>query len=426
MTGCPRVLTIAFSCLLLAGSLLAGSSLMGPVGADEAPAVPRKGPASSTSVAPKADRGWADVPLPRAVHKGLKWLVISQRKDGGWNQDGGRSTATAKRRRSSPLTSAQSSPVQSDVGNTAFAVLAIMDAGNAPNRGVFQGPVHRGVKYLLKEVEASPEKGLQVTDRTGTQIQRKIGRYADTFLAARVLVMADGNMRSDKENKRLRKALRKVLDKIEKGQQADGSWNVAGWAPIHSTAYASQALWEAQQNGLKISGAVLEKVERFTVRQVRQSLTPVKPVKPPKRRRGKAPVVTPSGGPSVPTIGSAGVLLYCLSQGYEQLTRTPKARKKHVRQVKQIEASVNKESLLKGLGSMGGEEFISYVNINLAMARIGGDSAKRFHANMEARLAKLQNADGSWSGHHCITGRTAVTGLAVSAMLAERRVPRRD
>ena len=110
------------------------------------------------------------------------------------------------------------------------------------------------------------------------------------------LVQADGNMRSKKENDRVRKALLKVIDKIEKGQQPDGSWNVAGWAPIHSTAYASQALWEAKQNGLKVSETVLDNVDRFTQRQINQSLKPPQPAKPPKRRRGRAPVITPSGG----------------------------------------------------------------------------------------------------------------------------------
>ncbi len=36
----------------------------------------------------------------------------------------------------------------------------------------------------------------------------------------------------------------------------------------------------------------------------------------------------------------------------------------------------------------------------------------------------FQNRDGSWAGHHCITGRTAVTGLAVLTLTAERQVPR--
>ena len=105
--------------------------------------------------------------------------------------------------------------------------MAIMDAGNMPNRGVFQAPVRRGVEYILKEVESSPANGLSVTKRSGTQIQSKIGRYADTFLAARVLTRADGHMRTPRENARVRKALKKVLTKIEKGQESDGQLETA-------------------------------------------------------------------------------------------------------------------------------------------------------------------------------------------------------
>ena len=54
MPGCPRVLRIALSCLLLAALTLWGG-LLDPAGADEGPPQP----AASTSVAPKADGGWA-------------------------------------------------------------------------------------------------------------------------------------------------------------------------------------------------------------------------------------------------------------------------------------------------------------------------------------------------------------------------------
>jgi hypothetical protein len=39
---------------------------------------------------------------------------------------------------------------------------------------------------------------------------------------------------------------------------------------------------------------------------------------------------------------------------------------------------------------------------------------------MKAKLVKLQNQEGSWAGHHCITGRVAVTSAAVLTLLVER------
>ena len=36
------------------------------------------------------------------------------------------------------------------------------------------------------------------------------------------------------------------------------------------------------------------------------------------------------------------------------------------------------------------------------------------------RLNRLQNGDGSWSGRHCIEGRTFCTGAALLTLMADR------
>ena len=39
---------------------------------------------------------------------------------------------------------------------------------------------------------------------------------------------------------------------------------------------------------------------------------------------------------------------------------------------------------------------------------------------MTARLLTMQNSDGTWAGHHCITGRVAVTSAAILLLRADR------
>jgi hypothetical protein len=39
---------------------------------------------------------------------------------------------------------------------------------------------------------------------------------------------------------------------------------------------------------------------------------------------------------------------------------------------------------------------------------------------MTANLNRVQNGDGSWSGHHCITGRTFCTSTALLVLMADR------
>jgi hypothetical protein len=39
---------------------------------------------------------------------------------------------------------------------------------------------------------------------------------------------------------------------------------------------------------------------------------------------------------------------------------------------------------------------------------------------MTQNLDRIQNGDGSWSGHHCITGRTFCTSTALLVLMADR------
>ena len=411
-----RSLRARMACGLACAALLAGLAT-GGASAEE--------PAASTSRAPAKDpaaASWKDVPLSKAAQRGIKWLIVNQNADGGWGQDGrlqrsGQRTATSA----------------SDVGNTSLAMLAIMATGSRPGSGTFQGPLQRAVDFILREYGTHRGRDLAITGRQGTQLQGKIGRYADTFLAARALLDVHGRMPDKAGNTRVRLALEDILARIQRHQGADGSWNGAqGWAPIHSTAYASQALHLARARGFDVEDSVLRKVERFTIRQLKEQARQARgspPAKKKRRRGGRDPVVTPSGGPEGVDLGSlsiggAGVLLYSISQGYEQLTRTPASRRAHAKEIAQIQQKVSQKQVMNGFGSMGGEEFISYANLAVGMARVGTRDAHAWNANLVQRMERLQNRDGSWAGHHCITGRTAVTGLAVLTLTAERQVPR--
>ena len=39
---------------------------------------------------------------------------------------------------------------------------------------------------------------------------------------------------------------------------------------------------------------------------------------------------------------------------------------------------------------------------------------------MTSNLERIQNKDGSWSGHHCITGRTFCTAAALLVLTVDR------
>jgi hypothetical protein len=78
------------------------------------------------------------------------------------------------------------------------------------------------------------------------------------------------------------------------------------------------------------------------------------------------------------------------------------------------------DGFVSGFGNNGGEEFLSYMNISESLVTKGGKDWEKWDREISANLNRVQNADGSWSGHHCITGRTFVTSTALLVLTADR------
>jgi Squalene-hopene cyclase C-terminal domain/Prenyltransferase and squalene oxidase repeat len=329
----------------------------------------------------KSSTGTMSVVL--AIDKGARWLASVQGAEGGWGQDGGETSyiRTTERLESNG----------NDVANTAVAALALLEAGKQ-----YQPNVDRALDFILRRVEASPADGLSITDAKGTQIQRKLGPYIDTFLTSMLLAKVDGTLSKPTQNARVRQALEKCVAKIERNQKADGSWNIAGgWAPVLGTSMASRSLFEAQQKGVKVQETVLARAESYTVNAIQSGSA------------GGA-----FGGVGA-TADAAGVPLYQSAQALEQLSRTDKDRKKNAREIDKIRTQITDATFVAGFGSIGGEEFFSYLNISDSLKRTSGDDWNKWHSQITQKILNLQNSDGTWAGHHCITGRVAVTSAAI-------------
>ena len=105
----------------------------------------------------------------------------------------------------------------------------------------------------------------------------------------------------------------------------------------------------------------------------------------------------------------------------EQLSRTEADRKKNANEIREVKAKLADASYVRGFGSMGGEEFFSYLNISDSLKRTGGPEWEKWNGNMKTQLVSMQNNDGTWAGHHCITGRVAVTSAAILTLVADRK-----
>lgn len=329
-------------------------------------------------------------PVVVAVERGAKWLASVQGQNGGWGQDGGE---TSYVRQGERLESNGN-----DVANTAVAALALRRAGKE-----YQPAIDRAVAFILSNVDRSPQEGLTVTSVNGTQIQRKLGPFIDTFLTSKLLSEIDGTMPTTSENLRVRKALEKCVAKIENNQQRDGSWNIAGgWAPILGTSLASQSLFVAKSKGVKVEERTMARADQYT----KDAITP-------------GPTTGRLGAVAAPP-AAAGVPLYQSAQALEQLSRTEADRKKNAPQINAIRAQLGNAKFVDGFGSIGGEEFFSYLNISDGLRRTGGEEWTRWHGQIMEKILKLQNEDGTWAGHHCITGRVAVTGAAILNLMVDR------
>lgn len=397
--------------------LIAASVLAAPVvtslADEQAPANPPATQPTTKPVEPK--------PLSDKVKKGLAWLAQTQFKDGGWGQGddvqnirGGEQQAGV-----------------ANVADTCMAIQALMRSGSTPREGDYRENIFKGVDYVCNKVDAADKDSLWVTDVRGTRVQTKIGQYVDTFLAAQVLSDVKGRMPTDADNQRVAAMLDKTLRKIEKNQQADGGFAQAGWAPTLGEGLASKAMNQAAARGEKVSEAALAKMDEKAKREFDEK----------------------SGG--VAMGGSASVELYARSSNSSSFanadfrydkkqaeleavannpTTQPAAREAAQKELAALstmrsevqaaqQAAVDRmgdKNFANGFGSNGGEEFLSYLNIGEPMVVRGDPKFADWDKSMTDNLSRIQNDDGSWSGHHCITGKTFCTSSALLVLMVDR------
>ncbi len=368
-------------------------------------------------------------PLSDAVKKGFAYLAGQQHSGGGWSQGGGWRTDTKGGRVEGPNVEDPA-----DVANTCVATLALLRGGSTPRDGEYAPHVTRALDFIIANVERADAESPYVTEQRGTQVQTKIGPLADTFLASLTLSEAKNHMADEPSEVRLSAALDRVIAKLERHQKADGTWAMDGWAPVVGQSLGAAGLNRARQRGAKVTDEVLEKAEQYARGQY---------------DAGKG-AYSMDGSAGVPLYSTASHLSSASQSVYNFKAMKPKLRRtaageaaskdeqdRAAAKLKYIEEAeaAQEESLSasyayfkddrfrQGFGSNGGEEFLSYLNISETLALKGGKEWEDWDRNMTDNMTHIQNADGSWTGHHCITGRTFCTAAALLVLLADR-IPR--
>lgn len=362
--------------------------------------------------------------LPDFLQKSVAWLIAAQHNDGGW---GGGSHAHQDIR--------DPHAVKTDPATTSFTLLALMRSGHTPVAGAYQAQVKKGLEYLVNIVEQAKTEGPLITDVEGTQPQTKLGRFVDTSMTAQYLARVLPLLpKDDPLRLRVDAALDKCLAKLQVSQREDGSWGKGGgWAPVLQSSLSCSALEIAAANGKQVDKEVLEKAREYqksnydtssgkakaeaaagvelyafggalrgNASEAREADALVNQAKADGKLSADAPV-------SEESLRIAGV------QDSGVARKLADASAQNVAQLRRL----TDEKLLSGFGNNGGEEYLSYLMTSESLMIAGPNEFQKWNEKMLARLKKVQNADGSWSGHHCITSPVFCTSAVIQCLTTE-------
>ena len=352
-----------------------------------------------------------------SIQHGLEWITKAQSQNGGWG--------AGSHHRQDVM---DPKAVPSDPATTAMVAMALLRSGSNLKTGEYSSQLQNALRYLLREIESSSTKNINITDQTGTQIQVKLGANIDVILASQFLSnLLDGNIEHDEQLKeRVKKANNICVSKIQQAQDGNGSFAGSGWAGVLQSSFAANALESAQGQGATVDDKVLDRAREFQKGNydsktgnvktemgagvMLYSVTGSARASAKEARRadeaiGKARRDGRLAANAAPTAQN----LEKIGFGKDEAMKYSTAYE--VYQSAKVQAQ--REDVMNGFGSNGGEEFLSYLQTGESLI-IGKDNDwKKWYDTMSGRLLTIQNDDGSWSGHHCITSPVFCTATCL-------------
>ena len=352
--------------------------------------------------------------IDSSITTGKEWLLKAQAPNGGWGAG-----THARQDITDP------GKVQQDPASTAMALMALLRLGEKTEGTPNSNAVINAVNFLLQNVDQAADNALNITTLTGTQPQVKLGQNIDVILTSQCLT---GIMHQLNDNSamylKLKSAIQKCVTKIEKAQDNNGATKGGGWAPVLQSAFAVNALELAEANNITVDFVKLVGARNYQ----KKNFTP--------------------GTES--TADAAGVMLYSVS-GNARATAKEKRRVKEVLKtakaggkikdeneitaanLQQAGLSVNESQelataykmnsyankraqdgdVITGFGNNGGEEFVSFLLTGESLIIGGEEEWKKWYENTSTILANIQNNNGSWQGHHCITSPVFCTATCL-------------
>jgi len=302
-----------------------------------------------------------------SVRRGMEWLNRAKCANGGYGQE---------------------SKQWADIGCTATVGLAMMADGSTPLQGPRKHHVREIVNFLLKKVEVMPKQN--ITSKTGTQLQNKIGAQAHTFFALLFLSQVSGESHNTQATLA---AVKKLVTSVVDAQKGDGSWGNTSWAPVLGTVMGWTSLRSSHFAGFDVGGSP-EKTAEFLIDTLRNNLS--KPQNHWMHNLYK---------------NAAGIrVLYAMGKENEPIVK--KAFDQVLKLVTDGKTAFNQA---------GGEEYLAFHLLTETTLQKGGKDWATWYPVVRDKIISVQNKDGSWTGHHCITSRTFCTAAACLVLSAPNR-----
>jgi hypothetical protein len=351
-----------------------------------------------------------------AVDHGLSWIIEAQQDNGGWG-------AGSHQRQDIRNPHA----VETDPATTAMVAMALVRSGTTLSTGRYSENLRRALNHLLEAVESAPQQSLNITNLTGTQIQTKLGNNIDVILTSQFLSNVQSHLSNDPQLlARVKKGQETCVNKIQRAQQANGSIAGSGWAGVLQSSFATNALEAAEANGVTVDKQALDKARAFqknnyntktgdvntdmgagivlysVTGSVRASAKEARKVEEEIAKAKREGKLAPSAAPSAENLETIG---------FDKDDALQYATAYEVYQSAKVEAQ--REDVMSGFGNNGGEEFLSYLQTGESMIINKDNSWQQWYDNVSGRLLKIQNNDGSWNGHHCITSPVFCTATCL-------------
>ena len=277
----------------------------------------------------------------QAITRGLAWLDRAKMARGGYRVDIGQAE---------------------DIGCTAMVGLAMLADGSTPTKGPNKRKLQQIVSYLVKKIEVMPKSN--ITAKTNTQLQSKIGRQAHSFFTLLFLtqIVGESHLRELTLN-----SSRKLSEAVTSAQLPNGGWGRESWAPTLGTVMGWTSLRSAHFAGLDVAGSP-EKTAEHLIQTMEAQVN---------RQNWMHQLYKNAAGIRV---------LYAMQKDDKEIVKTS---------FRDVLALVNNGNT--AFNQAGGEEYLAFHLITETMLQKGGEDWATWFPKVRDKICDVQNKDGSWT-----------------------------